>query len=214
MPILIERFWRSTYDVLTWSMWAPLDAPLFCAEADARAVAASAGRVAIDLDQHGVIDIGAEGLLNRFKVGPVAVAGKLHPVGQPIRQIGYEHAGRVAVATADQPRRDQLCVRVDRGPSPDIASLIRRGLGRGDVALLAVNEAPNFIHLERLQVRPRNARSWYSLNARPASSSSLVIVFLLAPVRREIARRETPSAIIPRMSARLAGESLFMNSPI
>ena len=38
----------------------------------------------------------------------------------------------------------------------------------------------------------------------------LTMVFLLAPVRRLIARSDTPSTIIPRISARLAEGSLFM----
>ena len=39
---------------------------------------------------------------------------------------------------------------------------------------------------------------------------SLAMVFLLAPVRREIERIDIPSTIMPRIWARFSRESLFM----
>ena len=49
-----------------------------------------ARRLAIDLDQHGIVDIGAEGLLHGLQVGLVPVTGELHPVGEPKRQVADE----------------------------------------------------------------------------------------------------------------------------
>ncbi len=53
------------------------------ARALAGAVAASASYVAVVLDQHGVVDVGAERALNGVQIGPVAVGGELDPVGEP-----------------------------------------------------------------------------------------------------------------------------------
>jgi len=69
------------------------------AEVNARAftwavAAYGAGRLATMLDQHGGVDLGAEGLLDGFKVRLVAIAGKLHPVGQAGSKVTNERLRR------------------------------------------------------------------------------------------------------------------------
>ena len=59
-------------------VWLAGNGALICAKADAGAVAASAGRVAIYFDQPGEVDIGAERTFNGFWVGSVAIRGQLH----------------------------------------------------------------------------------------------------------------------------------------
>ena len=129
---------------------AAFHAGLDGALAVARAVAACAGRVAIDFDKHGVVDIRAKGLLHSFKVRLVAVAAELHPVGQAQRQVGDEQLRRLGVARADVERGDQLGVGVDRHPRPGVAGIVRVCLGGGDVLGLRIDERPNLIDLHAL----------------------------------------------------------------
>lgn len=79
-------------------------APLFGADALAWAVAADcAGRLAVNLHQHGIVDIGAEGFFHGREVGAVTVAGELHPIGEPQRRVADEVVRSVRVTAADKP---------------------------------------------------------------------------------------------------------------
>ena len=49
---------------------------------------------------------------------------------------------------ADIVNHDQLCVGVDRGPRPDIASNFRGSLRGRDILLLGVAERPDFVALD------------------------------------------------------------------
>jgi hypothetical protein len=60
-------------------------------------------RGAVELHQHRIVDVVAEGVLDRLQVGAVAVAGELHPVRQPGAQIVHERRGVLTVAPADEP---------------------------------------------------------------------------------------------------------------
>ena len=55
-----------------------------------------------------------------------------------------------AIAVSDIPRRDQLCISVDRCPSPDVARALRRLLCCRDSPLFAIVERPNFVDLDAL----------------------------------------------------------------
>ena len=56
----------------------------------------------------------------------------------------------------------------------------------------------------------RDGRLWAANFKLRHYPNSLTIVFLLAPVMREMARIETPSTIMPRIWARASRESLFI----
>lgn len=58
-------------------------------------------RGAIELHQHGVVDIVAEGVLDGFQVWAVAIAGELHAGRQPRAQVVHERRGVLAVPAAD-----------------------------------------------------------------------------------------------------------------
>src|SRR5208282_5489069 len=62
----------------------------------------------------------------------------------------------------------------------------------------------------RLVGRFRSTRSWYAVQACPASTTSFVTVFLLAPDSRVTARIELPSQRRWRIRARISRSSLFM----
>lgn len=138
-------------DVLRFGV--ALDRLLPRAGALGRAVAAlgALGSGAVQLDQHRVIDIAAERALDRVEVSLVAVAGELHAVRQPLRQIIHERDGVVAVPAADKVGGDDLRIGVDRGPGPDVAIGQIQPLGASDVLLLGRDEGPDLIDLDALR---------------------------------------------------------------
>lgn len=103
---------------------------------------------AVDLNQHRVVNIAAERLINRLDVQLQAIAGKLDAIRQTARQVFDEIAGGLRIALADQPARYQLGICVNRGPEPCIA---RAGVVRGNlwrhVLLLGVAKRPALINL-------------------------------------------------------------------
>src|SRR5689334_11320999 len=80
----------------------------------------------------------------------MAVAGELDAIGQPRLQIRNKRNGGVRIASAKQPANQKLGISADRRPRPNVASGRRRGLRLRYVAVLGVNERPDFIHLDPL----------------------------------------------------------------
>jgi hypothetical protein len=116
-----------------------------------RAVAARGMRsLAVELDQLGVVNIGTETGLDRFKIGPVPVARDLDSVREPLREIADKFDGGCAAPIADAPGRNQFRIGADRNPRPNVAGSLRGCLGEHDVALLGIDKAPNLIKLDAL----------------------------------------------------------------
>ena len=88
------------------------DAGLGGTGANTGAVAASAGNVAVMLDQHGVVDVGTKRALYGLQVGLVAVSGKLHAVRQPRRHVLHKLVRVAGIPAADEIGDDQLAVGV------------------------------------------------------------------------------------------------------
>lgn len=127
------------------------DAGLDGSGALGRAVApCEAGRVAIQLDEHGVVHVASECALNGVQVRLVAVRGELHPVCQPAPYVLHEVVGVFGVSPAYKVGHDQLAVGVQSCPCPSVSSTFRGGLGSRDVLLLRIGECPNFITLDAL----------------------------------------------------------------
>ena len=128
----------------------PLNAPLLCTDALAWTVAAErAGRLAIDFHQHGVVNIGTEGIPLPFPDRPCDRRWSVGPYW-PAALCG------IAVARGDQPGRNQLGVCVDRGPGPDITGLRGRGLGASHVLLLGIDVHPGDHPPDRRQQEHRH----------------------------------------------------------
>jgi hypothetical protein len=70
--------------------------------------------------------------------------------GKAARHVLHEGLRVASVSPADQPPHDELGVGVQRGPRPGIPGAVRRGLGLGDVLLLAVGEGPNLVARDAL----------------------------------------------------------------
>jgi hypothetical protein len=103
--------------------------------------------LAIELHQHGVVDIGAKGFLDRIEVSLVPVSRELHAVRQAVAKIVHEGQRIAAVATADHPRDDEFRLGLDPGPRPRVARALNGRLHLGDVLLLRGREAPNLVAL-------------------------------------------------------------------
>ena len=101
----------------------------------------------VDLVQHGVVDAGAEGALDGLQVDVISVRGQLDAAGQPVGQVVHERVGRVEVASTDEPRWDELRVRVKRDPCPHVASHVGGVLRGRHGLLLGVAELPNLVTL-------------------------------------------------------------------
>ena len=53
------------------------------------------------LDEHGIVDVAAEGLFDRISVHSVTVSSELDFIGDPAGQILHERVGRTGLASAD-----------------------------------------------------------------------------------------------------------------
>src|SRR6266478_1880209 len=105
---------------------------------------------AVKLDELSVIDIGPKASLNGFQVGAVSVTGYLDAISKTTREIADKFNSSRSAPIADAPRRDEFRISADRNPRPNIASCLWRSLGKHDVALLGVDEAPNLVELDAL----------------------------------------------------------------
>ena len=117
---------------------AAFDGFLLGAHARRRAVAATRrARIAINLDQHRIVDICAERAFYSLKVRLMTIARQLHPVGQAKRKIADELKRRVTDTFPSIERQDQFRIRVDCHPRPYIAGIGRSGLAVGPFLALA-----------------------------------------------------------------------------
>lgn len=119
------------------------------ADADGGAVTLLGLRVgAIELLQHGVVDVSAKGILDGRQIHLVAVRGELDSVRQSARHILQKLRGASGVARPNKPAQNELGVGINRDEGPRVASIriLRRDL-RGDVLRLARDERPDFINL-------------------------------------------------------------------
>lgn len=118
------------------------------------------GGLPVPLDEHGVVHVGAEGLLDGLEIGLLPVRREPHPLGEPQRQVGDELPSPLRIPPTDKPRRDQLRARADSRLGPHVAVALDPHHFRRDVLLLGVAERPDFIAWTRRQGRFRSTRSW------------------------------------------------------
>lgn len=121
------------------------------AQADARAVFSLAQILAVELHQHSIIDgRGKESGFDRDDIGAKPVRRKLDSVRESRLKVAHEIVGALCAAIPRNiPARNQLRVGVDGNPRPNVARAGVLKIG-GNVALLGVAKAPNFIALDSL----------------------------------------------------------------
>jgi hypothetical protein len=105
IPIRIERFWRSAKLVLMCSeSGLPVMPSFFASQAHGGAVALLAfGVLAVDFNQHRIVDIFTESLVNGSQISLMAVCGQLRAIRETAREIGHKVTGRVGVTATEQP---------------------------------------------------------------------------------------------------------------
>jgi hypothetical protein len=81
-----------------------------CAHTNGRAVGALRVFVslAVNLYQHGVVDLGTKRALDGFQIRFVSVCGQLDAGGEVFLQVMNEMIGRAPVARSNKPANDQL----------------------------------------------------------------------------------------------------------
>ena len=88
------------------------------------------GAFAAKLDQHGVINTGAEGIVYGLQIWLVAVCGELDAIGEATGQVLHKVARAISIATADLPVVDKLAVAIEHCPSPDATGAGIKAVGR------------------------------------------------------------------------------------
>lgn len=131
-------------------MCFPLDS-LACAHALRRAVAhfSTLRRVAVNLHEHRVIHVRAEGVFDGTEIRLVSVRRELHAIREPVCEIVNEMVCGPGIAGADEPARHEFRLRVNRRPRPAIAPAIFLLL-IASVLLFRPDESPNLIALNPL----------------------------------------------------------------
>lgn len=121
-------------------------------QADSRAVARlSVTSRAINLHEHRVVNVPAEGILYSRQVHLVAVRRQLNAVRHALGDILQEVRRAARVTKADQPAQDQLALRFNRNERPDIAREPTSRHLRRDMLLFRAHEGPDFINLDTLR---------------------------------------------------------------
>jgi hypothetical protein len=102
---------------------------------------------AVHLHKLRIVHVAAERAFYRFEVRAMAIRGQLHAIGETRAKVVNEGHRMVTVATANEPRQDQLGVGINGRPCPCVAIGQVLPLRARDVLLLRVGERPDFINL-------------------------------------------------------------------
>lgn len=138
-------------DVL--GVWVATDGPGDRAAAVARAIAALlliSFRVAVEFNQHGVINVRAKRIIHGAEICLVSVRRKLSAALDTWGQIANKLLRVFRITGADKPSRNQLGIRINRNPRINVALPENAFTIRRNVLLLHADERPNFVKLEPL----------------------------------------------------------------
>jgi hypothetical protein len=120
-------------------------------------------------------------------------------------KVVHEMLSVFGIATAAEPIADQLAIRANRGPRPNVAGKGRCILGGGRILLFGVNERPNFITLNAFAVQPLHVLI-------VKIEAGFATMLMETTITREIDRMEEPSTSMERIWTRFSRGSLFMPS--
>jgi hypothetical protein len=106
--------------------------------------------VAIQLDQHRVVNLRSESHFHSGQVNAVSVGGQLNAIGEARSQVVHKVLRVPGIASANAPTRNDFGIRAKSRPRPYVAvSKLAAQVG-GDVLFLGVAERPNFVALDSL----------------------------------------------------------------
>lgn len=96
------------------------------------------------LDELGIVDLWAERVLYSAKIGRESVCGQLDAVQDSASNVKHEFVCTGGIALPNELGDNQLGVRIDGNPGPDIPMALFAGFF---VLLLAAAESPDFVGL-------------------------------------------------------------------
>lgn len=103
--------------------------------------------IAVQLDQHRVINFTAEGILNRVQINPMTVCCKLYAIRKSRCQISDEVIGVASGTASHKPARNQFGIGAERRPRPNISKAKPSPQVFGNVLFFGVAKRPNLIAL-------------------------------------------------------------------
>jgi hypothetical protein len=106
--------------------------------------------VAVNLDEHGIVDVFAEPIGDGLEIRLVAIGGELHAVSEAASEILYEGRGASHVTLTHQPRANKLRVRIHSYPSPYATNAELIALFARQVFILGSDERPYLVALNAL----------------------------------------------------------------
>jgi hypothetical protein len=104
-------------------------------------------RRSVELDQHRIVDVSSECVFDGVRIDAVSVRRQLNPVPDARGSVLHKCLGSRSAAISEGIRDNQLCIRTDGRPRPNIASALLH-LFKRDVFLLRINERPHFVTLD------------------------------------------------------------------
>lgn len=127
----------------------PDDRRSLCTHADCWTVPHLTGLllIAVDFNQHRVINLCTKSVFNRIQIRLMAVRGQLHTVCKSVFQIMDEVVGRTRISCADIPARHEFRFSINCRPCPNVAMPFRLMLRRS-VLFFTADKRPNFITLQ------------------------------------------------------------------
>lgn len=105
-------------------------------------------RFAVLLDRHGKIDVTLKRFRDSIKVRLEPVGRDLNSLRESLSEIVHEHLRMERVATTDEPVRNDLGVRTNRRPGPQVTHAENRRMILRKVLFLRVTERPDFVALD------------------------------------------------------------------
>lgn len=104
----------------------------------------------VQLDELGVVNIGAEHIFHCLEVGLVAVRGQLNAGAQTRGEIADEGDCRSSITPSEHPHRHQFGIRINGRPRPHVTVTENPLVFRGNVLVFGMAERPDFIGLHAL----------------------------------------------------------------
>jgi hypothetical protein len=112
----------------------------------------------VELNEHRIVDLIAEGARNGCQVRSVPIGGKLHAVGESATKIRQELKGGSCVPRPDEPRGYELGIRTNGRPGPHVPVAELPLVFLGYIFLFGIDKAPYLAALDSLarQVEQRH----------------------------------------------------------
>lgn len=105
---------------------------------------------AVDFDQHSIVNFIPKRFPDGRQVGPESVRGELHTHCKALAKVLDEGVGCIRIPAIYPVRNDQLGIRINRGPGPNITKAELPLEFSGDIGFLGIAERPNLITLNPL----------------------------------------------------------------